>query len=237
MKWSCLLGLLLASSWLACGPPKPPESPVPQYALRGVLRPTGELAPPFTVQQRIHGKYAGGDATIDCVVQLQNGKLTVVGLTPFGTRAFVIEQTGVEVRFQKFVDRDLPVQPEAVLYDIHRVFFRTLPPRQIDGVSEGQDHGDIVHERWLDGHIVERRFESLEGPVNNLVVVTFEGAPAPVIAPRVRITNAAYAYALEIENTEQQTLGGSYTLEVETTAKPVVPIVPDGAAPVAPAPP
>ena len=35
---------------------------------------------------------------------------------------------------------------------------------------------------------MERRFEALEGPVNNLVVVAFDGAPAPVIAPRVRIT-------------------------------------------------
>jgi hypothetical protein len=216
MKVSRLVGLLLSLLLLACSHPKPPESPVPPYALRGVLRPTGELSPPFTVQQRIHGKYAGGDATIDCVVQLQNGKLTVVGLTPFGTRAFVIEQTGLEVRFQKFVDRDLPVEAETVLYDIHRVFFRTLPPRQSDGVSEGQDNGDMVRERWVDGHIVERRFESLEGPVNNLVVVSFDGAPAPVIAPRVRITNAAFAYTLEIENTEQKTLGDSYTLEVQT---------------------
>jgi len=223
--WSWL-GLLLSLSLLACGPKKAPESPVPAYASRGVLRHTGELAPPFTVQQRIHGKYAGGDATIDCVVQLQNGKLTVVGLTPFGTRAFVIEQSGLDVSFQKFVDRDLPVEPEAVLYDIHRVFFRGLPPRQNDGWSEGQDNGDMVHERWAGGHITERRFESLEGPLNNLVVVSFDGAPAPVIAPRVRITNAAYAYTLEIENTEQQTLGGSYTLEVETTGAPVVPIEP-----------
>jgi len=220
------LAVLLSFALFACGPKKPPEGPLPQYALRGVLLPTDQLKPNFTVQQRIHGKYAGHDSTIECVVQLQNGKLTVVGLTPFGSRAFVIEQTGVDVRFEKYVDRDLPVQPEAVLYDIHRVFFRALPPRQNDGVSEGQDSGDIVHERWLGGHIVERRFESLEGPVNNLVVVSFEGAPAPVIAPRVRIANAAYAYTLEIENTEQNTLGGSYSLEVETTDQAVVPLDP-----------
>jgi hypothetical protein len=224
MKASHLVGLLLSLTLLACGPKKAPDNPVPPYALRGVLLPTNQLSPPFTVQQRIHGKYVGHDSTIDCVVQLQNGKLTVVGLTPFGTRAFVIEQTGLDVHFEKFVDRDLPVQPEAVLYDIHRVFFRALPPRQSDGVSEGQDNGDVVHERWKDGHIVERRFESLEGPVNNLVVVSFEGAPAPVIAPRVRIANAAYAYALEIENTEQRPLAGSYSLEVETTGTEVVPI-------------
>jgi hypothetical protein len=226
MRGSRLVGLLLSLAVCACGSKKPPESPLPAYALRGVLLPTSELKPAFTVQQRIHGKYVGHDATIDCVVQLQNGKLTVVGLTPFGSRAFVIEQTGLDVHFEKFIDRDLPVQPEAVLYDLHRVFFRGLPPRQSDGLSEGQDNGDVVHERWQGGHIVERRFESLEGPVNNLVVVTFDGAPAPVIAPRVRITNSAYAYTLDIENTEQQTLAGTYSLEVETTDSQVVPVVP-----------
>jgi hypothetical protein len=224
LKPSQLGSLVLALALFACGPKKPSESPVPPVAMRGVLRSTADLAPPFTVQQRIHGKYAGGDATIDCVVQLQDGKLTVVGLTPFGSRAFVIQQTGVEVKFEKYIDRDLPVEPEAVLYDIHRVFFRQLPPRTSDGVSEGQDEMDLVHERWVDGHIVERRFQSMEGPVNNLVVVTFSGPPAPVIAPKVRITSSAYAYTLEIENTEQKTLGGNYTLEVETAPVPVVPV-------------
>jgi hypothetical protein len=234
-----LCGMAIGAGLPACGHPKPVESVVPAYTLRGVLRPTQELqARPFTVQQRIHGKYAGGDATMECVVQLANGKLTVLGLTPFGTRAFVIEQHGLEVKFEKFIDRDLPVEPEAVLYDIHRVFFRALPERKSDGVSEGQDNGDMVRERWQGGHIVERRFESLEGPVSNLVVVTFDGAPAPVIAPRVRITNAAYAYTLEIENTEQQTLEGNTTVEVET-AEPLgvpPPEAPEGVAPPAPTP-
>jgi len=230
-------GFVIAGGLAACSHPKPVEAVVPAYTMRGVLLPTEDIkSEPFTVQQRIHGKYAGGDATMDCVVQLSRGKLTVLGLTPFGTRAFVIEQEGLKVKFEKFVDRDLPIEPEAVLYDIHRVFFRGLPARQSDGVSEAQDNGDMVRERWQGGHIVERRFESLEGPVSNLVMVTFDGAPAPVIAPRVRITNAAYAYALEIENSEQQTLDGNTTVQVETT-KPLgapPPEAPEGVGPGAP---
>lgn len=211
--------VLLTLGLTGCTRPKP-VSQVPAHDLRGVLVPTEALGPPFAVQQRIQGRYQGGDATMDCVVQLSGGKLTVLGLTPFGTRAFVIEQKGTEVHFQKFIERDLPVQPEAVLYDIHRVFFRALPKPEGDGVREAQDQGEMLRETYQGGHIVERRFQGLEGPVPNLVVVKFDGAPAPVIAPHVTITNTAYAYKLEIDNSDQKLLDGSYTLQVESTKEP-----------------
>jgi hypothetical protein len=198
----------------ACGP-KPPPASAPAYELAGVLLPTSELAPPFQIRQRIHGKYQGRDVTIDCVVVLDQGKLSVVGLTPFSTRAFVIEQRGTEVKLEKFVDLDVPFDPAAVLYDLHRVFFRGLSKPQSDGTHQGVDHGDLVRERWEGGHIVERRLQALEGPTPQLVVIQFEGAPAPVIAPRVTLTNVAFAYTLEIENVEQQLLGPT-TLEVES---------------------
>jgi hypothetical protein len=219
LSWLALCVMLTVA---ACAKPKP-MSQVPASDLRGVLLPTERLGPPFVVQQRIAGKYQGGDATIDCVVQLSEGKLTVLGLTPFGTRAFVIEQKGLEVRFQKFVERDLPVQPEVVLYDIHRVFFRGLPKQAGNGTREAQDQGEMVRETWEGGHLVERRFENMEGPIANLVVVTFDGPPAPVVAPHVRITNTAFAYTLEIENSDQKLLDEGYTLQVESTPTPPAP--------------
>lgn len=203
----------------ACARPKPPAKVV-EVDARGVLLPTDKLAPPFVVQQRIEGKYQGGDATMECVVQLSDGKLTVLGLTPFGTRAFVIEQKGLDVHFQKFIERDLPVQPDAVLFDIHRVFFRALPKPSSDGVYEAQDQSEMVRETWAGGHLVERRFHSLEGPITNMIVVSFQGAPAPVIAPHVRITNTAFGYTLEIDNTDQKLLDGGYTLQVESERVP-----------------
>lgn len=204
------LGALLA---LACSAPKP-KSQVPAGP-SGVLLPSGELGPPFMVEQRLTGKHGTQDVAFDCVVQLSEGKLTVIGLTPFRTRAFVVEQRGMDVRYQKYMLRDVPFEPVHVLYDIHRVFFRGLRPPRTDGTHEQQDHGDLVRERWQGGHLVERRFEALEGPFSNLVVVSFEGAPAPVIAPRVRLTNVAYGYSLEIENLEQKLLEPRQTLEVE----------------------
>jgi hypothetical protein len=116
--------------------------------------------------------------------------------------------------------RDVPFAPVQVLYDIHRVFFRGLPAPQTDGAHEALDHGEVVRELWKDGHVVERRFHALDTS-SRLLVLEFEGAPAPVIAPRVRLTNLHYGYSLEIENLAQERLDqGGYTLDVEKTRAP-----------------
>jgi len=212
---SLLLGLVTTA---ACG--GAPKGPPPASARvdGAVLVPTDELSPPFVVQQRLKGQYGTRDMSLDCVLQLKDGKLTVLGLTPFGTRAFVIEQRGREVKLEKFIDREVPIDPTDVLADIHRVFFRGLPATEsprADGSYEQVDGGELVRETYKGGNLVERRFQSLEGPAPNLVVITYDGAKAPVIAPHVRLTNVAYGYTLDIDNTEQQLLEGGYTLEVE----------------------
>jgi len=220
MRWSDVRWYLLALVCFAagCASSKPRPASAPAYAVAGVLLPTSELGAPFVIQQRIHGVHQGRKVSIDCVVQLDKGKLSIIGLTPFSTRAFVIEQEGTEVRLQKFVDRDVPFEPESVLYDLHRVFFRGLAQPQTNGTHEGVDHGDLVRERWENGHVVERRFQSLEGPTPQLIIATFEGPPSPIIAPRVTLTNVAFAYTLEIENLEQQRVEQELTVEVEGKA-------------------
>jgi hypothetical protein len=216
--------LALAFLLAACAPKAAPPPVVPAFGMGGVLIPTDQITvEPFVVQQHIKGVYQGGEVTIDCVVQFKDKKLTVLGLTPFGTRAFSIEQTGLDVKFEKFVERDMPVQPEMVLYDIHRVFFRGLPP----GTSLGQDHSDQVTELQAGDYVIERRFQNMEGP-SNLVVITFNGPPAPIVSPHVTIANTAFAYSLEIDNSAQKSLADGYTLEVQTdgTGGPVGPLPP-----------
>ena len=226
--WSTLI---LLSTLVACGGPKPRPKP-PAHASLGVLIPTSELSPPFVVEQHLSGQYGSQDISLDCVVQLSKGKLTLLGLTPFGTKAFLIEQTGTDVRFEKYVDNDLPFEPINVLYDLHRVFFRGLSQPRMDGTYEEQDHGDMVREQWEGGSIVERRFQNLEGPYSNIIVIAYDGPPAPIIARHVTLTNVAYGYTLKIDNLEQKTLEGGYTLEVESGGTPPPrPPVPPGELP------
>jgi hypothetical protein len=219
-SWFHRLAILSLScvAW-ACGPKLPPRPP--SHAHYGALIPTVDLGPPFMVEQQLSGQYGTQDVKLECVVQLSKGKLTVLGLTPFGTRAFSIEQVGTDVHFEQYVERDIPFDPVHVLYDLHRVFFRRLravPGK--NGMYAEQDHGEMLRERWDRGVLVERRYESLEGPVANIIIVTYEGPPAPVIARRVKITNVAYSYTLTIDNVEQKLLEAGYELEVETQAAP-----------------
>jgi hypothetical protein len=205
----------LLLSLTGCASPKPPPSDALLNDDSAVLISTNQLSTrPFTVVQRVRGKHGTEDVAFECVVQLSQSKLTVLGMTPYSARAFVIEQDGVAVQSRAFMMRDVAVDPLQVLYDIHRVFFRGLPAPQTDGTHELLDHGEVVRELWQDGHLVERRFHALD-TYSRLLVVEFEGPPAPVIASRVRLTNLHYGYSLEFENLEQQRLDQGYTLAVK----------------------
>jgi hypothetical protein len=180
-----------------------------------VLIPTDQLsAPPFMVLQRVRGKYGGQDVAFECVVQLSQGKLTITGITPYTTRAFMVEQDGSEVRSQAFMLRDVWFEPVQVLYDVHRTFFRGLPPGQTNGAHEQLDHGEFVRELWQGGYLVERRFHALQTS-SSLMVIRFFGAPAPLIAPHIRVINLHYSYWLDIETVEQRRLDQGYSLAVE----------------------
>ncbi len=168
----------------------------------------------FVVVQRVSGKQGTEDVAFDCIVRLADSKLTLSGTTLHSTRAFFVEQEGAHVRAQSAIHRDVPFEPINVLYDIHRVFFRGLALASRDGTYQ-QAHGEeLVRERWVDGQLVERTFYSLD-TYSKLVSIDFEGAPAPVIAPRVRLTNVHYGYSLNIENLRQQRLDDGYSLDIE----------------------
>jgi len=205
------LWLLLAG----CASHRPPLSDALFNDDTGVLVPTERLASaPFTLVQRLHGKHGSEDLAFECVVQLAARKLTILGMTRHSPRAFVIEQVGVDAHVEKFIVRDVLLEPIQLLYDLHRLLFRGLPAPQRDGTHERLDHGQVVRELWRGGHIVQRSFHSLE-TFARLVVIDFEGAPAPVIAPRVRLENLHYGYSLEIANVEQRRLERGYSLDIE----------------------
>ncbi|MFT3921055.1 MAG: DUF3261 domain-containing protein [Myxococcales bacterium] len=200
-----VFGLWLCGA-LACGGARQPSPSMPAREYPGYLAPSGTLGRPFVVQQSLRGTYGEHDLSLDVVVQLANGKLTLVGLTPFGSRAFVLEQVGEQTHFEKFVDREIPFDPKYVLNDVHRVFFRGLPSPQPDGVHSEEQHGEKVTETWRGGLLVERRFERLDGEPKGAVIARFSGAAAPVIAPEVKLENQWFGYSIDIESSDQSFL-------------------------------
>src|SRR6478609_4864398 len=93
-----------------------------------------ELPPPdaipgtFTVRQKLRATSPKGGGSFEAVLQKTPGTLTLVGLTPYGSRAFLLQQTKGDVSFTKYVPRDLPFAPTFMLLDIHRALGQWLGP-------------------------------------------------------------------------------------------------------------
>ena len=138
-------------------------------AKQGPAPPTAaELPPPdsipgtFSLRQKLTATSAKGGGSFEAVLQKQPGTLTLVGLTPYGSRAFLLQQTKGDVSFTKYVPRDLPFAPTFLLLDIHRVLATWIGPPLVTGERSGQAGDETIHERWQDGKLVERTFTNAE---------------------------------------------------------------------------
>jgi hypothetical protein len=215
------LGLLILVSLAGCRttgalPAAAPPRRPPGMVDTGRLVSTEEISGAFSLHQRIAGHYGDHDVpTIDAVLQFHGGELSLVALTPFGTRALLIHQRGTEVAVETFVDKLPPLDPKDVLRDIHRVLFRGLfvggraaghPPS--DGLHTGSDGGDRLTESWRDGHLEWRTFspETADDDAPPAVRIDFEGQGL-IVAPTVRLNNQRLGYQLVITTLEQERLG------------------------------
>jgi hypothetical protein len=214
-----LAGLTVLVTLAGCAPPRT-ATPDDVHLVddeETLLTPAQLASPAFSVTQRIRGKQGLEDVAFECFVQLSAGKLTLSGATLHSTHAFSVEQDQRNVRAQRAAQRDVPLEPTSYLQDIHRIFFRGLTGVTSDGIHERADGDELVRERWQDGRLVERSFHSLD-TFARLILISFEGAPAPLVAPRVQLTNLYFGYSLQIDNMRQERLGDGYALDVEKRA-------------------
>jgi hypothetical protein len=180
----------------------------------------------FLDRQRITATYGDRTVQFDAVLQKRAGELTLLGLTPFGSRAFVLHQVGTDVSFQSFVPQSLPFPPRYILIDVHRVFFAWAqantggaapdagsdaggygPPR--DGELVVEREGEIETERWAVGRLRRRTFRRADGEPRGEIVVDCEGdgmAADGTPPPHVRFANGWYGYRLEIATLSHQPL-------------------------------
>lgn len=178
----------------------------------GELISTTEMGEGFLARQKLKGRFGEREFAFEAVLQLHGDTLTVLGLTPFGTKAFVLRQTGTEVEFEPLIDREIPFPPEYMLQDIHRAWlwharlpWGAGPPAQ--GSASAEVAGERVVETWTGEGLVRRSFVRLDGEPAGEIRIDYMGAHrAGRPAKRVILDNGWFGYRLEIETTQWRKL-------------------------------
>jgi hypothetical protein len=164
--------------------------------------PSGGMAD-FFDQQKIVATYEGHSFGFDAVLQKRGNELTLLGLTPFGSRAFVVTQKGADVSFQNYVGASLPFRPQYMLIDVHRVFLQASPLGDgppYEGERTFSSADEKVTERWHDGRLVQRSYARIDGSPRGAIVVDYEGGLGDDGRPphHVVLINGWYGYRLDI---------------------------------------
>jgi len=204
-----LLAAAAASGMLGCALQPPPESAPVERVYTGTLVDVAPFEADFIARQEVRGRYGDTGIRFSSVLQKRGGTLTLLGLTPIGTRAFALEQTGEEVTFTPYGDRTLPFPPRYILIDIHRCLFIGIGSKPLaDGEHVGRRFGEEITELWEDGKLQARWFRPETGETAGAVKVEYLGWTAfGVPAAEVRLSNEWFGYQLTITTTSYQRLG------------------------------
>ena len=181
----------------------------------GVLHQPQTLGRDFMVRQnlKLHTKHNGKplDAEFDAVVQKQANKLLILGLGPMNMKVFTITQEGDRIEFVQFRGPDMPFSARNIVLDVHRVFFKKLPPpteAKYSGKLEGELDGEHVVETWEGGELRERVFTRPGSKFTGVVRITVgRGCTATQCEPDTAvIRNEWFGYTLEVENESYEAL-------------------------------
>ncbi|MEA2700572.1 MAG: hypothetical protein QOI66_4843, partial [Myxococcales bacterium] len=183
-------------------PPASGNAAAPEPAPAAADLPAPDRIPgELTLRQKLAAKSAHGGGSFETILQKRPGVLRVVGLTPFGTRAFLLEQRGPTVEFTSYVPRELPFAPTFMLLDIHRVFDTWLgAPPPADGQRSATVGDEQITERWQGGHLQQRTFVRTTGLAPGAITITYKGEALPGVAAEILLDNARHGYQLAIQN-------------------------------------
>jgi hypothetical protein len=156
-----------------------------------------EIRPDFSLHQRVHATFRDRELVFQAIIQTAGGKLTIVALTPQGTRAFVLEQTGKRVTFERHVSRDLPFSPWHILTDVHRTYFRGAAGPRPDG-EHTVDHGiEVMRETWQGGVLRTRSFTP-HGKDDPVVTIRYGGSGVSLPQRPVTYRHHELGYTLRV---------------------------------------
>lgn len=194
-----LLVLALIVLTACAGTPRKPALTEADYP--GVLVDSQELPDGLFVRQRIEARFRDRKDSFSAVLQVEGGVLSLLALTPYGTRAFLIEQRGQRISYTAYVDRELPFPPRFIVLDVHRAMFAGLGDgAAADGVRVIERNGERLTETWRGGKLYERRFERLDGKPEGAIRISYPDGLAPVAIPeRVTLDSGWFGYQLKVE--------------------------------------
>lgn len=196
-----LAGLLASCATTQTARPAPPPYP-------GNLLLPSQLGDDFMLRQTLEADYGDQGIKFSAVLQKTGDSLLMLGLTPFGTRAFKLEQTGEEVSFEKYVPKEMPFPPRYMLLDLQRTLFIGLPgPPHADGEHCAQHDGETITETWSAGALRRRTFRRDDATPPGAITIDYGEGMRPGAVPKtIRFDNGWFGYSLVITTTEQRKL-------------------------------
>lgn len=183
----------------ACPPPGPAS--LSDAAYPGVLRSPAGFPGSYVARQQVAGAFGEERYGYEAVLQKRGDTLMVLGLAPYGGKAFAVTQTGEAVTSQSFVPVEVPIPPRFMLLDVHRAFLVGLPGAPLtDGEHRGTLDGEEIVETWQGGRLLRRTFRRLDGLPPGLIDVAYApGLAADGLPPRLTtLLNGWFGYRLEI---------------------------------------
>ncbi len=174
----------------------------------GPLVDASSITPDMFLRQRLTIQIRGRALRLEAAMQKHGDSLTLVGLLPFGAKAFVLEQYRSDVRMLSGFQQMLPFPPEYVLQDVHRTFFRHISAAPLpDGEHRLRGDQEETRERWRDGRLLQRSFRRLDHKPRGTIRIDYgKGISANRMPPRIRVHNGWLDYDVLIETLEYQLL-------------------------------
>ncbi len=194
--------LALVALLCACASARPrPTAEIPGVLVRPSVVPFD-----FLRTQKLVARFGAGSHAFEAVLQKQGDTLTLVALSPFRTRLFVLEQRGLEVKYTSYLPQEMPFPPRYILDDVQRVYFRGLPGAPLaDGEHSAAQDGETLREVWASGRLLERDFT--RAGMQGRIAVTYQpGMAGNVSSPLIEIDNGWMGYHLTIQTISEQPL-------------------------------
>lgn len=135
------------------------------------------------LEQWVEGHYDERTTTLHCHVTINPDLVQILGLTPLGTRGFLMRFDGRAMTVDNYTGRDLPFPPEMMVSDVQQTLWPELPESPGWKVKDAEPPWSV---RKIFHH-------------EQLITEIHYDAP-PWETGKMYLTNHFYGYGLEIRN-------------------------------------